>query len=93
METVELINKCIAESKMIEFTYKKKNGTVGQYIVEPYELRGSYLFAFDPRVQDKMGNYVGGIKQFVLDGITNPLATPKAFLSRFKKQEDQGNAG
>lgn len=89
METIDLINQCITESKMIEFTYKKKNGTQGQYIVEPYELRGDYLYAFDPRVQNKTGDYVGGIKQFIMAGITNPLVTPRVFTSRFKKQEDK----
>lgn len=87
METIELINQCIAESKIIEFTYKKKNGTVGQYIVEPHELKGDYLFAWDPRVQDKMGNYSGGIKQFIISGITNPLIVEKSFTPRFRKQE------
>lgn len=92
METIELINKCIVESKMVEFTYEKKNGTIGQYIVEPYEVRGNYLFGYDPRVQDKMGNYVGGVKQFILDKITNPLVTPRSFTPRYKTG-GSGNAG
>lgn len=87
METIDLINQCIEQNKIIEFTYHKKNGTVGQYIVEPHEVKGNYLYAWDPRVQDHQGNYAGGIKQFIITGIENPLVTPKSFTQRFKKQE------
>lgn len=89
MDITELINKCIEDSKMIEFTYKKKNGTVGQYVVEPHELRNGYLYAWDQRVMDGAGNPVGGIKQFIIASIVNPLVTPRPFSKRlFKKQEE-----
>lgn len=87
METLDLLNKCIIESKVVEFTYLKKSGTLGQYIVEPHEVKGNYLFAWDPRVQDKLGTHVGGIKQFIVSSITNPLVTERIFTARFKKKE------
>lgn len=88
METIDLLTQCIEQNQIVEFTYKKKNGTVGQYIVEPHEIRNGYLFAWDPRVQDHDGSYKGGIKQFIVAGIVNPLVTQKNFTKRFAKKEE-----
>jgi len=63
------------QQKVLEMTYKKKDGSVVKRKVEPYELRGDTLWAWD--VND------GHIKRFVIWRIRDAKVTKDEFEPRF----------
>jgi len=72
MTLMETATKCCTEKTMMEIYYLKKDFR-GQerYEVEPYEIKGGFLWAFDPKADT--------VKRFKIDGIVAIADTQRAW--------------
>jgi len=63
-ELQELVKICCHNKTHLEIYYSKKKGGKNRYVVEPYEIKGGKLWAYDTNA--------GQIKQFLMSNIESP---------------------
>ena len=66
--------------RMIGFQYRKKDGTMEMYTVEPYEIRSDEGVFFGYKVNDKKP----GIRKFFLNSMRNELVLAQVFSPRWE---------
>lgn len=78
---LENIKYCMIHTVKLSIVYRKADGSESQRSVEPYEIKGAYLFGFDGTIT-KDGK--PQIKQFKLDSIVSSNVTEDKFNPKWE---------
>lgn len=74
MNVIDAIRQAGREKKLLKIQYRKLSGELSERVVEPYEIKGGRLWAWDIAKDDNIRNFIitGILSAQVLEELFEP---------------------